>query len=198
MKQYYVYLTTNLLNGKQYIGDHKINFKEKKYYFGSGLLITKALKKYGEQNFIKVILEWFDTKEEAFNAQEKYINEFKTLQPNGYNISLKGGNQITGSLSPETIEKIRKKCKGKSAWNKGKSMSDECKEKMSKSHLGLHHSGETKEKIGKGGLGKKTWINVKSMSKESREKISQIHTGMKASEQTRLKMSSSQKKRFSR
>lgn len=197
MKNYYVYLTTNLLNGKQYIGDHFIEAKDKKYYYGSGILISKALKKYGEENFFKEILEWFETKEEAFNAQEKYIQLYNTIHPNGYNISPKGGHQITGSFSGETLKILSEKSKGKIPWNKGKNMPDSSKEKMSKSHRGLSHSPETKEKIGKSGIGRVGWNKGKNMSESSKEKMSKSHIGMKASDETRKKMSNSIKEALS-
>jgi len=39
-------------------------------------------KKHGFINFKKEILELFDTKQEAYNSQEKYIKEYNTLSPN--------------------------------------------------------------------------------------------------------------------
>ena len=49
-----IYLTTNLVNNKKYIG---VDTKNNKYYFGSGTIIKQALKKYGKNNFTKEILE---------------------------------------------------------------------------------------------------------------------------------------------
>jgi hypothetical protein len=145
MKQFhYVYITTNLINGNQYIGDHSTN-NLNDGYLGSGRpYFQHAIKKYGKSNFKREILEHFNNREEAFLAQEKYINQFNTLYPNGYNISPKGGNKFKGSVSEES------------------------KRKMSNSHKGVKrepHSEETKLKIKKGNEGKK-------ISKETREKIS--------------------------
>lgn len=103
MSKFFVYLTTNLINGKQYVGEHN-NLKDN--YYGSGIAIHRAIKKYGKQNFSRKILEEFDSKELAFNAQEKYIILFNTLEPNGYNISPKGGNCVNGCHSEETKRKI--------------------------------------------------------------------------------------------
>jgi hypothetical protein len=50
-KRYYIYITTNLINGKQYIGKHYGLINDD--YFGSGILLQKALKKYGKENFKK-------------------------------------------------------------------------------------------------------------------------------------------------
>ena len=47
-----VYLITNLINGKRYIG---MDSKNNPQYLGSGTLILKAIKKYGKENFKKEI-----------------------------------------------------------------------------------------------------------------------------------------------
>jgi hypothetical protein len=128
-KFYYIYKTTNLVNGKQYIGDHSTyNLNDK--YLGSGKLLHNSIKKYGKQNFNKEILEYFNTKEEAFNAQEKYIQQYNTLKPNGYNISPKGGYGVPRSyLSEETKLKISNSLKGKT-------FSEERKQNISNAHKG--------------------------------------------------------------
>ena len=84
MKYIFVYITTNLLNGKQYVGDHSTN-NLNDGYIGSGYpYFIRAIKEHGKENFKREILEFFDTKEEAFAAQEKYIIQYNTLAPNGY------------------------------------------------------------------------------------------------------------------
>jgi len=45
---HYNYITTNNINGKQYIGAHSTNNIDDGY-LGSGLLITRAKKKYGKE-----------------------------------------------------------------------------------------------------------------------------------------------------
>ena len=54
----FIYLTTNLVNGKIYIGKHEFS-KHKKVnstYLGSGELFKRAVKKYGKENFKRKIL----------------------------------------------------------------------------------------------------------------------------------------------
>jgi len=129
----FVYLTTNLINGKQYIGDHAVDNIDSDNYIGSGIYILNALNEYGRENFKREILEFFPTKQKAFDSQEKYINEYNTLVPNGYNISPQGGFKCKGMHSEETkqkmkgriksieeIEKIRKARKGSKASAKAK------------------------------------------------------------------------------
>lgn len=64
----FVYITTNLINGKKYIGDHSTN-NINDNYLGSGKLLHKKILEYGKENFKREILEFFNTKQESFNAQ---------------------------------------------------------------------------------------------------------------------------------
>jgi len=94
----HVYLTTNKINGKKYIGYSTRNDDS---YLGSGPLILAAIKKYGKQNFEKIILEECLSIEEVSRAERKWIElydavnseEFYNLSEGGY-----GGN-------PETVKK---------------------------------------------------------------------------------------------
>lgn len=56
---YTIYKTINLTNGKYYIGKH-ITKDLNDDYLGSGERLQYALKKYGQENFIKQILHIFD------------------------------------------------------------------------------------------------------------------------------------------
>ena len=109
----YVYLTINAVNGKCYIGSHQSEYKKDKY-LGSGNLIVHAIKKYGKENFIKIILKNCDTILEARLNEGIYIEKFDTLSPNGYNISPSGGcNFKNGITSEETRKKLSKSLKGR-------------------------------------------------------------------------------------
>lgn len=144
MIRHCVYITTNLINGKQYVGDHSTtNINDN--YLGSGKHLLRAIKKYGRKNFAKEILETFETKEEAFNDQSKYIKLYNTLTPYGYNISPKGGHQVIGGLSKVTKQKISE---NNSRFWLGKKITEEVKNKNREAHLGKKLSEEHKKKIG--------------------------------------------------
>jgi len=194
----YVYIITNLINEKQYIGDHSTDDLKKDYYFGSGKNIKRAIKKYGKKNFKKEIIEFFNTKQEAFNAQEMYINQYNTLVPNGYNISPKGGMNVTNCYSDEMKKRMSLMHKGKKISDnqkiciskalKGRIKSEEERKKLSKSLSGHNHSEETKNKIRLKHIGKK-------ISEETKNKLSKSTKGIKTvSKETKQKMSDARKK----
>jgi group I intron endonuclease len=157
---HFIYITTNLLNGKQYIGDHSCYNPICDNYLGSGIYINKAIKKFGKENFKREILESFNSKEEAFNAQEKYIKLYKThVSQGGYNISWKGGHQCSKSVSIETRLKMSQIKTGK----KRKPFSEEHKLKLKQknSHrlIAYNRSKEGREMVSKLFKGKKKFFS---------------------------------------
>jgi len=88
----FIYKTTNLINGKIYIGRHSTNNFDDGY-LGSGVLINKAIKKYGKQNFKREILEFCYTLESLYKREEYWIKEFNAICL-GYNISNKSDGGI--------------------------------------------------------------------------------------------------------
>jgi group I intron endonuclease len=111
----YIYLITNRINGKKYIGQtiqndinnrwasHK-NLKNKTV----GQILYNAYKKYGVNNFeYKIICICFD--DDTNKYEEQYINKYNTIYPNGYNL-LPGGNNK--KHNEYTKKQISEKLKG--------------------------------------------------------------------------------------
>ena len=92
---YEIYLTTNLVNGKKYIGQHKLT-KVRDYYLGSGKIIKQAIKKYGYQNFKKERLEICNTLEEANIREQYWISFYDAVDSEEFYNLAKGGS--TGGL----------------------------------------------------------------------------------------------------
>lgn len=82
----FIYKTTNLVNGKIYIGQHK---NDDPNYLGSGTILKSAFDKYGRENFKREILFKTDCREELNNKEAHYIKIFNSTDKRvGYNIML--------------------------------------------------------------------------------------------------------------
>jgi len=68
-RKLFIYMTTNMIDGKRYIGQHK--GYEYDGYLGSGVRIVNAIKKYGKENFKREIICYCNTQEEL-DEQEIY------------------------------------------------------------------------------------------------------------------------------
>ena len=88
-KHYLVYKTTNLVNGKIYIGKHETDNLDDGY-LGSGKLLIRAIKKYGEENFKREILFECSSKEEMDAKEAELVNEDFLKRKDVYNIKLGG------------------------------------------------------------------------------------------------------------
>ena len=74
MTDYYghIYGTTNLTGGLAYIDQHcRSSFDEK--YFGSGVILNRAIKKYGIDNFNVEVIEFCKDKVTLNNREIYYI-----------------------------------------------------------------------------------------------------------------------------
>lgn len=86
---YYIYLTTNKINNKKYIGQHKGSPTDN--YFGSGTTILKAIAKYGKENFTKEILCFCETREEADQKEKEYIQLYNAVESKDFYNNAEGG-----------------------------------------------------------------------------------------------------------
>lgn len=183
MKKFgYIYITTNTINGKIYIGKHEKSFYEPKY-FGSGILLNRAIKKYGKENFENHIIEWCENKEKL-NHQEKYwIRKYNSLDRNyGYNIASGGdsGNLIQGYTSYE-LKRFKKKMsevtKGENNPMYDKHHSEVTRKKISLARnsqlMQYTKTAEFRDKISKAVSGKNNPMYGKKHSDEAKQRISQ-------------------------
>lgn len=112
-----IYLITNKINGKQYVGQTvqplmsrwRQHLSEAKI---NNTAINRAIRKYGEGNFVLRELVRVSLSDGTIwinQLEEKIIHEWGTLVPNGYNL-LRGGNNRR--LHSETKAKISESLKG--------------------------------------------------------------------------------------
>lgn len=91
MKQHYLYKITNLVNGKMYIGITGNPVLRKWQHLNhrhpdTMSTVKYAVDKYGKENFIFEVI-CIGSKEYILELEPKTISLYKTLAPNGYNIS---------------------------------------------------------------------------------------------------------------
>ena len=179
-KYNFIYKITNLFNGKEYIGAHGTdNINDR--YLGSGKLLKRDIKKYGNSNFERKILEYYN---ESITYPPKlefiWINKYNTLIPNGYNISPTGGGYVLHT--DETRENLSKLSMGNTSAkaHKGRTLSKEHRKNIKKSVLknppilkGSVRTKETKTKIADALKGKPSGMKGKIPSEIHRKNLSE-------------------------
>lgn len=153
-----IYIATNLINGKQYVGQTIQKLKEriqghkgiKKYS-----IFYKAIKKYGIENF-KIIS--FSCPEEELDWRETFlIKELNTLPPNGYNLETGGHkNKHHHELTKQKMKKF---------WNEHP---EERIKRDEKAKITLNNPKNRKENSNKC---KKRWSNFEEREKQSQRMI---------------------------
>ena len=108
----FIYVTTNTLTGKRYLGMHTT---WKKTYKGSGTYLKHALAKYGEDNFTRHIIDTANTYEELAKLEKEYIEWRLGINiaesTEWYNITSgiqRGGNTWAGLTKDDREKRIAK------------------------------------------------------------------------------------------
>jgi group I intron endonuclease len=127
-----IYKTTNLINGKIYIGQTNGN---RKNYIGGGKILKTAIKKYGKENFkFEIIVKGDFNRTLVDDLEIHYIRLYNSTNKNiGYNLENGGFGHPGKKLSKKHKLKISKANKGK----KKKPFSEEHKLKISISKKGI-------------------------------------------------------------
>ena len=86
----YIYMTTNLIDGKKYIGQHK-STKFDPDYKGSGKYLKLAMNKYGRENFETIMLQECYSKEEIDKQEAYYIDRYDAVNSNQFYNLVPGG-----------------------------------------------------------------------------------------------------------
>jgi group I intron endonuclease len=148
-----VYSVTNKVNGKMYIGVTVNPERRKRSHFKHNIrtrsMLKNAIAKHGAENFVFEIL-CVGTKDYCYLVEPRFITEYNTQTPHGYNIcsggkgskGLTGENNgmygRTGELHPHY---------GKPGYHRGRKHTEETKRKMSEAHKGKVVSAETRKKL---------------------------------------------------
>jgi len=175
-----IYCIKNLTNCKVYIGSsmdvnrrirkHKELLNKNKH---ENRYLQNSWNKHGKDNFIFNCIESFkfESKEKLLQREQYWIDYYNASnRSKGYNILSIAGSSLGFKLSNEAKEKISKSKLGCIPWNVG--YGDYISGNKNPM-FGKSHSDETKEKIRKNHLGKKASkeaiINMKKSSKKGEE-----------------------------
>ena len=134
-----VYVATNKINGKKYVGKTIKSLKVRRQRHkkdtkrGCDCLFHKALRKYGLDAFGWAVEFESDNEKYLFKVEKELIIELRAKVPNGYNIT-DGGEGASGwRHSQEAREKMSKV-------QKGREFSQEHKNKISRANRGENNA----------------------------------------------------------
>lgn len=141
----YIYKTTNLINGKVYIGKSEREFTTE--YLGSGVLLSKAIEKYGKENFKVELIEDCDTLDTLNDREKFWINEY--MGDNCYNIAEggSGGNTMSNHPNKKSIySRVSNSLKGRDVgFTSGSKHSNSTKMKIGKANSGINNGNYNRE-----------------------------------------------------
>lgn len=161
----YIYLTTNLINNKKYIGQHKSEFFDLNYK-GSGKILRQAFLKDGFNNFKCEILKDCKSKAELDYYEAYFIDKFDcvnsseyyNLKPGGSGKSVKGliyiRNIKTGKCKKVTENDLQNYLDSGDYVIGGPIPSKEIVAKRAQRNTGKRRSSEQKNNISKALKGK--------------------------------------------
>lgn len=152
---YEVYLITNKVNGKKYVGITKRGYKARfvehvsSATCGSRTILHNAIRKYGRENFDLQLLE-SDVDESIIGEREQYyIALYNTYYKyrKGYNMTI-GGN---GTIGYQFTDEVKQRM---SLANTGRKYSDERNEKIRQAMIGRKYLPEWRVALSKSRIGK--------------------------------------------
>lgn len=164
-----LYIITNRVNGKRYVGITSRSIKERWLEHvqaasaGDRRALCCAIRKYGKESFDIQVASSAETWDELCAKERDFISALSTICPAGYNMT-SGGDGVNG-LPPEIIERIAK-------GNRGRRHSEDAIMKIGLARMGHEVTPETKEKMSKAHKGK-------VLTKEHRDKLSAAKLGKK-------------------
>ncbi len=177
---YLIYKITNRLDNKFYVGKHKTENKDDGY-FGSGILIERAVTKHGKENFVKEILFDLPTEEEMNQTEADIVDEDFVAREDTYNLMVggyggfsfvnKSGKNLYENHASVSRENLKKATVGfKKKWSEDEEFREAMKSKISASvkrrreiygspFQGKHHTDETRRHLSQLRKGKYTGKN---------------------------------------
>ena len=173
----YIYKTTNLFNGKIYIGQHR-NTKFNPEYLGSGIRLNNVINKYGKENFAVEMLEICESENELNEKEIYWISKLNAMNKNvGYNL-MSGGYKTRGMKHSDTSKQqiskqLKEHFKTHDNPRKGVHLTDATKEKLRQANLGKKYSDEVRAKH----RGKVAWNKGTHLTDKQKQHLREVNLG---------------------
>ena len=146
-----IYLITNLINNKKYVGKSidpsqrwKAHIKDSKKY--TDRYLYRAMNKYGSENFFFEIIEDNIPLNKIDSKEIFWIKELSTRAPNGYNMTDGGDGSVGRKMNSHTKKVLLE-------YKKNNRVSEGTKKKQSESHKKRYENIEEREKTSKSLIG---------------------------------------------
>lgn len=189
-----IYLVTNKINGKKYIGQttRSLQIRWAEHYKGKhpNSVLYLAVQKYGRENFVVEVISTACSVDELNNLEQIYIKQYDTLAPNGYNLTTGGLNALCSDEARLRMSQGRIGMKLSETHKanivkhlKGRPVSDETKKKLHESNLNKKRSDVTRQRMSEAKKGS-------VFSALTRQRMSESHKGKKVTLQTTEKRAS--------
>jgi len=167
---YEVYLITNRVNHKKYVGvtkrGYRCRFREhiSSAKCGSNNLLHCAIRKYGESNFSVELIKSNVSTDDIGNVEQYYIEYYNSYYKNrcGYNMTI-GGNGTIGYVFTDEVKKRMSKA------NSGRKYTTERNERIRVAMTGRYYPDEWRRALSAARLGKFTGENNSFFGKHHTE-----------------------------
>lgn len=106
-KYHYIYKTTCIITGKYYVGMHSSDSLNDNY-LGSGKLLNFSIRKYGNKNHKREILEILECRNQLKDREKEIVNEELLSDPLNINLAYGGEGGDTWSTNPNKNEISKK------------------------------------------------------------------------------------------
>lgn len=166
-----IYTIINLYSGRTYVGSAiniytrwRIHIDELKAHKHGNVYLQAAFKKHGLIGLVFSVVERVEDRSTLYAREQFYMDKFRSVVPNGYNINPIAGSRLGTKHSVETRAKL-------SAARQKRITKDETRLKLSIAHTNRIMTAEHKSNLSKASKGvPKSDAHRKAMSIERRNR----------------------------